>query len=420
VIRLPAADDPLVSMIVLLDGSAEMAERGLRAIAETGGAVPCETIVLLNDPGPELESLVRNSTSGGRVILSRANAGPGVGWNLGMAVARGSRVATLHEDSEPEPGWLVPLCETMDETGAGAVGARLFNADGSIQNCGWVLFSDAGHQPIRPDTAPEVAATTQPTPADMLSGAATLVDREVVRAAGGWDERFHPAVFMDIDVCTAIWGQGRLVLNVPASRVRHLSGTFDRRPRSALTGPRLRAFLLERNRGPFLEKWGDGVRGLAPPPADPSPEGIRAAVQAALRHTAERAERVRSGAWPTDRRQTAEPLFTGLAEPPVVERGEGSYEVAPQVADALRASEAAIVDEYCRFLIPREEEGFRLLQDVAERRERDLEELHGHIDFLRGENQRLAEQLGAILNSPIRRLRRGLGRILRRDRSAQR
>ena len=47
-----------------------------------------------------------------------------------------------------------------------------YNHDGSIQNCGWVLFADASHWTIDPATAPEVAAATEPTPADMLSGAA--------------------------------------------------------------------------------------------------------------------------------------------------------------------------------------------------------------------------------------------------------
>jgi len=43
-------------------------------------------------------------------------------------------------------------------------------------------------------------ASSEPTPADMLSGASMLIDRETLRGSGGWDERFHPAVFVDIDV----------------------------------------------------------------------------------------------------------------------------------------------------------------------------------------------------------------------------
>jgi hypothetical protein len=85
-IRLPSAEDPAVSVIVLLDGAVEMGERCLRAVAAADDSVPFETVILLNAPDSALEDLVRKGTSGAKVVLSRANAGPGAGWNLGAAV----------------------------------------------------------------------------------------------------------------------------------------------------------------------------------------------------------------------------------------------------------------------------------------------------------------------------------------------
>lgn len=420
-IRLPSADNPEVSLIVLLDGAAEMGERCLRAIAATDDAVPCETVILLNDPDSALEDLVRGSTTGGRVVLSRANSGPGVGWNLAAAVARAPRLATLHEDSEPDAGWLTPLCQTMTESGAGAVGSRLYNHDGSVQNCGWVLYSDASHQPLNEACAPEIVAASEPTPADLLSGAAMLVDRDAVRAAGGWDERFHPAVFVDIDVSTAMWNQGRPVLSVPASGVRHQSGAFDTRQNTPLTGPRLRRFLFERHRDRFLAKWGSAVRGLAPPPPDAEPESVRAAVQAALSHTRERAEQVRSGSWqPSGRAQGAERRFSGIAAP-VLDNGDSAYAVAPEVEEALNATEAELVSDYCRWLARVEEENFNQLleaHEVLRHRDREIAELHTHAANLQAQQQELSLTLDRILHGNIWRLRNLAHRILRRSHTA--
>lgn len=403
-------------MIVLLDGVPELGERCLRAIAAADDAVPFETVVLLNDPDPVLEELVRRGTTGGQVVVSRANAGPGVGWNLGAAVARAPRLATLHEDSEPDPGWLAPLCEVMDESGAGAVGSRLHNADGSVQNCGWVLFSDASHQPITAAVAPEVTASTEPTAADMLSGASMMVDREALRGSGGWDERFHPAVFVDIDVSTAVWSLGRPVLSVPGSRVVHESGAFDRRPNSPLTGPQLRRFLFERHRDRFLEKWSSLVPQLAPPPADMRPESVRAAVQAALPHTRERLERVRAeGVRAGGATAKAELRFTGLAEP-VREEGEGSYSVAREVEEALSAAEATLVDEYCHWLIRREGELTTYLGEATEeleRRQRYIVDLEQRVADVQREHDELAARLNAILNGATWRLRSKVVRALR-------
>jgi N-acetylglucosaminyl-diphospho-decaprenol L-rhamnosyltransferase len=410
-IELPTPDDPSVSVIVLLDGAVGLAERCLAALAACEGSVPFETVILLNDPAPELEDFVRGATRGGRVVLSRANAGPGVGWNLGAAVARAPRLATLHEDSEPAPDWLPPLMATMDETGAGAVGARLYNHDGSVQNCGWALFADASHQQLDAASAPEIVASTEPTPADMLSGAAMLVDREAVEAVGGWDERFHPAVFVDIDASTALWNLGRPVLSVPASSVRHESHAFDRRGNSALTGPRLRTVLFERNSPSFLEKWGSFVSERAAPPDYTDAESVRAATGAALELTRKRAERVRAPEWRPPRPDArAAARFSGLADPPVIEDGEGGFRVAPAVEEAMTAAETELVRDYCLWLVRKEDYEFgRLLAAHKE-----LQWWAGESAALKQDHDEVARRLNQVLNSRTWRLRTAVARLLGR------
>jgi GT2 family glycosyltransferase len=425
-IELPAADDPAVSVIVLLDGAVAMAERCLSALAACEESVPFETVVLLNDPSPELERFVEGSTRGGKLVRCGANAGPGVGWNLGAAVAQAPRLASLHEDSKVAPDWLVALLAVMDEEGAGAVGSRLYNRDGTVQNCGWVLFGDASHQPLTPANAPAIVATDEPTPADMLSGAAMVVERQALRAFNGWDERFHPAVFVDIDVSTSIWNLGKPVLSVPASRVVHDGGAFDRRGGSPLTGPRLRTVLFERNSAPFLEKWGPFVTERAAPPDHTDPDSVAPAVAAALVLTRERADRVRSGSWRPPRPEArAEARFSGRAEPPVVEVGEGSFRVAPEVEEALRAAEADLIDDYCLWLVRKEEMEFGRVIEAHEenkQRERDYlalrrehDALAGECDRLARERDELARRLDQVLTGRTWRLRNAVMRRLGRS-----
>jgi len=282
-----------------------------------------------------------------------------------------------------------------------------------VQNCGWVLFSDASHQAIREAVAPEVVVSSEPTPADMLSGAAMLLDRDAVRAAGGWDERFHPAVFVDIDISTAMWNQGRQVLSVPASTVRHLGGTFDSRPNTALTGPPLRSFLFERHRHRFLAKWGPAVRSLAPPPPEAEPDGIKAAVQTALPLTRERAERVRTGSWkPTDRAPKAERPYTGVPDP-VLEQDDGTYAVATAVEETLRASEREMVADYCGWLADREE----ALSDQLGEAQAQLLQQGQALAGLQRQNQELAIELDRIVHGNTWRLRNLVHRTFRRVRN---
>lgn len=417
-IELAAPEDPAVSVIVLLDGAVELAERCLRALAACDQSVPFETLALLNDPDSGLEGFVRDSTSGVRAVLSRANAGPGVGWNLAATVARAPRLATLHEDSEPDPGWLVPLVEAMSEHGAGAVGPRLYNHDGSVQNCGWALFSDASVQPITAASAPDAVAATEPTPADLLSGAAMLVDREAVGAIGGWDERFHPAVYADIDVSTAMWNLGKPVLSVPASSVRHASGTFDRRPNSPLTGAGLRTLLVERNSGPFREKWGSFVEEAAAPPDLAEPESVRRAVAASLARVRERSRQIRSGEWRSPRPDVdADLRFSTLAEPPLIDAGDAGFRVAPEVEQALDAAEAQLVRDYCLWLVRKEKRQFDRLLGAGEeltQAGQSYRELDRNHRALLEERDELAGRLNRSLPARIRRLRAAVTRRLGR------
>lgn len=418
-IELAAPEDPAVSVIVLLDGSVELAERCLAALAASGDSVPFETVIVLNDCGLGLESFVRGSTRGGRVVVSRANAGPGVGWNLGAAVARAPRLATLHEDSAPDPGWLPPLVEAMDEHAAGAVGPRLYHLDRSLQNCGWVLFSNALPQQIAAASSPRVVAETEPTPVDVLSGAAMLVEREAVAAVGGWDERFHPAVYVDIDLCTAIWNLGKPVLSVPASSVRHEGGAFDRRQGSPLTGRHLRQVLIERNREPFLEKWGAFMGEHAAPPGSSDPEEIASAVAAGLELTGRRADRIAAGEWQAARPGArAERRFSGLADPPLVADGEGGLRVSPAIEEALDAAEGELIGHYCLWLVRKEDEEFERLLGAG----RELEDLTAAVHRwearfrdLQAERDELATRLNAVLQGRTWRLRTSLLRLLGRS-----
>jgi hypothetical protein len=243
-----------------------------------------------------------------------------------------------------------------------------------------------------------------------------LLDREAVRAVGGWDERFYPAVFMDIDMSTAMWNHGRLVLSVPASGVRHQSGALGRRQSTALTGPLLARFLFERHRDRFISKWGAAVRGLAPPPADEEPASIRAAVRAALPRTRERAELIRSGGWrPAGPPARAEHPLTGIPEP-VLDAEDGTHTVAAEVDEALDAAELQVVDEYCRWLIAEEKSKTVELWDARmqlQHRDLELADVRRQIEALQSQNQELALTLDRIVHGLTWRVRTMIHRIAR-------
>ncbi len=56
-----------------------------------------------------------------------------------------------------------------------------------------------------------------------------MVSRQAMAALGGFDERFHPAWFEDVDLCRRIRDLGGRIRFVPDARFLHLGGhTLDR------------------------------------------------------------------------------------------------------------------------------------------------------------------------------------------------
>ena len=79
-------------------------------------------------------------------------------------------------------------------------------------------------------------------------------------AIGGFDERFYPGYYVDVNLSMALRQLGFIVLYQPKSRIRHHL--------SSSTTPRFRNFISRRNRLLFLEKWSTALEAHEPPGRD--------------------------------------------------------------------------------------------------------------------------------------------------------
>jgi len=133
--------------------------------------------------------------------------------------------------------------------------------DGRVDGSGIVVWSDGtrrgfGHGEDR--SAGQVRSVRD---VDACSGVALAVRRSVFSSLGGFDDRYGPAGYEDIDLCFGVRSLGLRVVVEPASVVRHLAAAPD-----AVVG--LSRF-QEVNRLAFVRKWRDDLSGhLAPDLAD--------------------------------------------------------------------------------------------------------------------------------------------------------
>jgi GT2 family glycosyltransferase len=262
---------PAASIVILVLDRVDRLAGCLRALAAMPGEPSHEVIVVGNGTSeevlaalPEPENLV--------VVPSPLNLGFAGGCNWGARFARGRHLVFLNDDTEVEPGWLAALVDVAEsDPRIGAVGSRLLDPDGTLQEAGSVLWSDAGTHQVGRGLPPGSAAHDRVRDVDYCSGCGLLVRREAWDLAGGFDEAYYPAYFEDVDLCLTLRSHGFRTVYAPRARLVHHRGSS--------TSPELRTRLGLRSGHRFIAKWGDALRDFDPPPRG---RDLDAAVAAAV------------------------------------------------------------------------------------------------------------------------------------------
>jgi GT2 family glycosyltransferase len=284
-IALPTASEPVVSLIIPATASLDFLLACLRSLQRFAPAdLPFETIVVLNNATAEKQALLRSAASGILVAASADNLGFAGSANRGRSLARGTYLVLLHDDAEIEDGWLQALVQTArDHPEAGAVGSKVCDLDGRLQNAGMILWSDATTSPPWIGSPPSADAFDRLRAVDYCGSSSLLVRADAWDAVGGLDENFYPVYYVDVDLCLALRQRGYRVLYQPLARIRH--------HRSASTQPDFRTFVVRRNRARFLQKWQQALT---------QQEAPRAGSEQAISRAIARAEAAAASASPPD------------------------------------------------------------------------------------------------------------------------
>ena len=156
-----------------------------------------------------------------RVIRSDENRGFGQSCNRGAEAAAGEILVFLNNDTLPQAGWLRPLIRLLERHQlAGAVGGKLLYPDGTLQEAGAVIFSDAsGCNFGRGDSRPNAPLFNFVREVDYCSAALLAIRRSLFLELGGFDLAFSPAYYEDTDLCFRLREKGYRVY-LPASERR--------------------------------------------------------------------------------------------------------------------------------------------------------------------------------------------------------
>ena len=161
--------------------------------------------------------------------------------NRAVAAARGSVVGLLNNDLEAsEPDWLREMVSHAVRPEIGAVGARLWYPDGSLQHGGVVLgiggVAGHAHKHLPRGSPGYMARAAVISDFSAVTAACLLVRRSVYEEVGGLDEQLAVA-FNDVDFCLRVRERGYRNLWTPYATLYH----YESKSRGYETTPEKRA-----------------------------------------------------------------------------------------------------------------------------------------------------------------------------------
>lgn len=259
--------EPLISILIPNRDHREDLVKCVESICRKSSYPNYEILIVENnseDPGTfacyrELQerfSGVRVLTWTGEFHYSKIN-------NFAAGEAKGEYLLLLNNDTEViEPHWLEEMLGICQQDEVGAVGAKLFYPDGTIQHAGVILGLGgvAGHLFAGMDgnQCGYVARANTTQNLSAVTGACLMTKRSVYEAVGGLDEQFAVAL-NDVDYCMKVTEAGKMVVYTPYAQLYHYE-SITRGPEDD-PGKKER-FAKEGRR--FEQKWEARLKGGDP------------------------------------------------------------------------------------------------------------------------------------------------------------
>jgi GT2 family glycosyltransferase len=258
-LHLPRADQPDISIILVLFNQAELTFACLSSIVETLRKAPFGVeVVIADNASTDDTSALLEQVEGAVVIRNRSNLHFLRAVNAAARQATGRTILLLNNDAQLLPGALASALRTLDSDPViGAVGGRIILPDGTLQEAGSIIWRDgtcSGYARGDDPTAPDVMFQRD---VDYCSGAFLLTKAALWRQMGGFDERFAPAYYEETDYCVRLWEGGYRVVYDPDAAILHYE--FGS---STASGDALR--LQAANHAVFVTQHGDWLAGQFP------------------------------------------------------------------------------------------------------------------------------------------------------------
>jgi len=248
----PLGNAPIQTSIVIpVFNKAEFTFQCIKSLLQEIDLSQNEIIVVDNASADQTEAVLAHFANVVRVLRNEENRGFVDACNQGAAAARGKYLLFLNNDTTVLPAWLDALVETIEADPAnGAVGSMFLYPDGSIQEAGSIVWRNGDAHHYGWGESPHDRRFNFAREVDYCSAASLLIRKEIFNQLNGFDRRFAPAYYEDVDLCFGVRSLGYRVIYQPMSRLLHYEGATAGRD----VNKGIKHFQIT-NQQKFVDKW---------------------------------------------------------------------------------------------------------------------------------------------------------------------
>jgi putative sugar O-methyltransferase len=245
-------DTPDVSIIILSYLRPDLAENLIKSILLFTNRYKYEIIIVDNGSPPGSHALNPIINRKVRVVTLSSNHYIGDAYNIGVENAKGQYVVLMNNDIVVTQNWLSPLIhQLMVNSDIGIVGPKFLYPSGELQEAGAMIAPDGRSIQRGKRGDAEAIEFNKIEEIDYCTGATLALRRDLYIDIGGYDWRWSPGYYEDVDLCFKAKDRGLRIFYVPDSVVFHIeSVTMSNSPPTANIGD-----AIEDNRINLVAKW---------------------------------------------------------------------------------------------------------------------------------------------------------------------